>query len=128
MDTSTRARIKVTIPRREWYRGKGAIPSRLLQLDGTGCCLGHVGQACGVPIWKMLLMSAPSDVVKKHPDVLHTPFARLLIGATEGYMVVRAMQVNDRLPENIGSDLLREEVIIASLAALGFDIEFVGEG
>jgi hypothetical protein len=36
------------VDRRTWYRGKGSEESRLLTVDGKRCCIGFVGQQCGV--------------------------------------------------------------------------------
>lgn len=40
--------MQFTVKRSEWYRGKGAAPSKLLRTDGTRCCIGFVGQQCGI--------------------------------------------------------------------------------
>jgi hypothetical protein len=36
------------VKRSSWYRGHGSDPSRLLREDGQRCCIGFVGQQCGV--------------------------------------------------------------------------------
>jgi hypothetical protein len=41
--------MRFTVKRSGWYRGHGAQGSRLLRHDGQRCCLGFVGQQCGLP-------------------------------------------------------------------------------
>ncbi len=36
------------VDRKTWYRGKGGEESKLLRADGTRCCIGFVGQQCGI--------------------------------------------------------------------------------
>lgn len=43
-----------TVSRKTWYRGQGGERSRLLCSDGRRCCIGFVGQQCGVPDMAML--------------------------------------------------------------------------
>jgi hypothetical protein len=41
--------MKFTVDRKTWLRGMGGTDSALLRADGMRCCIGHVGQQCGVP-------------------------------------------------------------------------------
>jgi hypothetical protein len=44
-----------TVSRKTWYRGQGPHESYLLQDDGTRCCIGFVGQQCGISDHALLL-------------------------------------------------------------------------
>jgi hypothetical protein len=37
-----------TVKRSQWYRGNGSDQSKLLREDGQRCCIGFVGQQCGI--------------------------------------------------------------------------------
>jgi hypothetical protein len=41
--------MKFTVYRKTWLHGKGGTDSELLRADGMRCCIGFVGQQCGVP-------------------------------------------------------------------------------
>lgn len=46
--------MELIIDRKTWYRGMGASGSALLRDDGTRCCVGFFGAACGVPDEQLL--------------------------------------------------------------------------
>lgn len=52
-----------TVKRSEWYRGKGAEESKLLREDGKRCCIGFVGQQCGLTDERLLYVSSVSKTL-----------------------------------------------------------------
>lgn len=58
----------LVIDRRIWLRGHGG-KSALLTDAGTRCCLGILGQACGIPDYAMLHQGEPECV----SDLYHWP-------------------------------------------------------
>lgn len=46
--------MKFVVKRSEWYRGKGSSASMLLRKDGMKCCIGFVGQQCGIPDYELM--------------------------------------------------------------------------
>lgn len=54
--------MKFTVKRSRWYRGQGGVTSRLRQSDGTMCCLGFLGETCGISESAMLNKLMPEDV------------------------------------------------------------------
>jgi len=50
-----------TVKRSSWVRGD-MQGSALLKKNGRKCCLGFLGQACGIPNIEMLGAGVPSDV------------------------------------------------------------------
>lgn len=55
--------MKLTIDRSKWWRGNGSGESRLLRPDGTMCCLGFLGRACGYTDEQLLDVTTPAAAV-----------------------------------------------------------------
>lgn len=53
--------MNFTVIRSKWYRGKGADDSMLLRNDGTSCCLGFYGTACGIEEDDMINIGYPAN-------------------------------------------------------------------
>lgn len=111
--------------RDEWHRGKGYENSKLLREDGQRCCIGFVGQQCGIPDDKLL--NAASVVDTAHYSVGVDSFYLLwprwlapLNPANQGD-VVRAYEKND---SKLLSDSEREKALIEIFAVHGNTIEF----
>jgi hypothetical protein len=60
---------KFVVDRRTWYRGEGSSDSRLLTEDGKRCCIGFVGQQCGIPDGALLNVAEVIQV--KDGDQMH---------------------------------------------------------
>lgn len=59
-------KIKFTVRRKNWLRGKG--DALLLNENGSMCCLGFLGRACGLKKKDMLELGTPEDVDIEEPD------------------------------------------------------------
>lgn len=54
--------MKFTVKRSEWLHGEGAMKSYLVrQVDYKKCCLGFLGEACGLNPGQMVGVKAPSS-------------------------------------------------------------------
>lgn len=53
------AKIVCTIKRSTWARGGQNGWARLLNPDGNMCCLGFLGEACGIAKDKLLMIAYP---------------------------------------------------------------------
>ncbi|SRR6266404_7023628 len=62
------------VDRKTWFRGKGSDESRLLRADGMRCCIGFVGQQCGVPDSSMLQHSDIQAMRNAGKDVTRFPY------------------------------------------------------
>ena len=52
-----------TVKRSKWYRGQGGdFSALLLRNDGKRCCIGFVGQQCGIPDKALLNRAVAFDV------------------------------------------------------------------
>lgn len=115
--------MKYTVDRKTWYRGKGGEYSALLTKQGKRCCIGFVGQQCGVRDKLML------DIPTIH---FHGPgagylnpseFPAWMSYSTHGSQDVdEAYEVNDN--EEI-SDLTREAKLKEIFARHGDELEFI---
>jgi hypothetical protein len=47
--TSKKKRLVCIVDRKTWMRGRKGDGLMLVNQDGTKCCLGFLGEACGVP-------------------------------------------------------------------------------
>lgn len=128
--------MKVTIDRATWSAGERVAPSRddedvpenaLLTHHGTRCCLGFLGQSCGVPDTKTLNASLPSDVEgHRWPSALFddAPSRRQYYSKPDDWEIVFSL-LNDF--EDI-DDATRESWIATGFRiVLGVEVEFVGE-
>jgi hypothetical protein len=110
--TTKEKRLVCTVDRKTWVRGnKGGI-SALLNEEGNMCCLGFLGETCGVPR-KLLLRTAVPDSLspvqqKKFPKV----------SAWEAFV-----EVNDHIHT---SDAEKEALLKTLAKANGFSFRFVG--
>lgn len=110
--------MKYVVDRKKWYRGKGSRYSQLLRTDGMRCCIGFVGQQCGIGdrdlLGRLGAVNAPSTLWPKWFFVRHASSARDLI---------LAYNLNDRRRM---SDADREAALKALFAKHGDELEFVG--
>lgn len=116
--------MRYFVDRSKWYRGKGSESSQLLRKDGTRCCIGFVGQQCGIPDKFMLDKAAVG-----HGTGTSWPtwFGECLPGEFGMYASVhldlqQAYLVNDN---PILDDASRESQIQAIFASHGDEIVFV---
>ena len=108
--------MKFIVDRKTWFRGQGRAGSSLLNLDGKRCCIGFVGQQCGMPDESLLMRRAVFTVPidwRKFPKWMES------VGQCDIYS---AYQVND-------AKTITDEVREASLKEIflrnGDEIEFV---
>lgn len=112
--------MKFIIERSKWYRGRFGEESvennsRLVRIrDDKMCCLGFVGNQCGIALESMLDQSMPSDL----PDDLRMKYP---VWLTSG-LAAQAAIINDNI--NI-SDSEREIKIKEIFTDNGDEIEFV---
>ncbi len=106
--------MKFTVDRATWWRGDWS-GSRLLRNDGNRCCIGFVGQQCGIPDEDLVGMGALRPESKPQiPTQLMT---------AEGW-IGQAYGINDAPMD----DSERESELVALFAKNGHEIEFIGEG
>lgn len=113
--------MRFTVPLKEWLRGKGGPGSALLKGDGKRCCIGHVGQQCGVPDKRLLGKSKVHDIGDSR--FLFPAWMREV--RAEGYAICdieTAYTVND---DRDISDEQREAKLKEIFARHGDEIEFV---
>lgn len=105
-----------TVSRKTWYRGRGRDESRLLREDGTRCCIGFVGQQCGI-----------SDAVLLNRNAIGQSWQSGHIGGFPAWMV-KGQDIYDAYRENddIGiTDEERESRLQEIFAKHGDEIVFV---
>lgn len=118
--------MKYIVKRSEWYRGH-AWASQLLRTDGLKCCIGFVGQQCGIPdedlvgrgtvsysLYESTYSPSPSFV--KYPEWMR-PQERLAVNA-----ISEAYTVNDDpgIPDKV-----REQRLKKIFRSQGDKIEFI---
>lgn len=106
---------KFTVDRRTWYRGKEANNSRLLTHDGMRCCIGFVGQQCGIPDENLL----DRDTIFSRSIEPKWPTWLTAWQSSDGHYVY---QIND---SSHYSDAEREARLKALFAENGDEIEFI---
>lgn len=110
--------MKYIIDRTKWLRGEGSMRSFLLRADdGKMCCLGQVGEQCGLSSADMLSIQTPwaleSAALARYPEWLNRPVSGDRVAA---------MTVNDN--EKL-SDAEREAKLTALFAKHGDELEFI---
>jgi hypothetical protein len=105
--------MKYTVDRRTWYRGH-SVGSRLLRDDGGKCCIGFVGQQCGISNAELFDMQVAYGVPSKLWPTWMTDESSADIW--------HAYHTND--DENI-TDEVREVRLQTIFARHGDEIEFV---
>lgn len=122
--------MKVTIVRSQWLRGGSATSgSYLVGMGQKMCCLGFLGQACGIDPQDMLFVTSPAYMPPGHQDkwpqgALEEPRSALSgtpSGLSNSDIIHQAMKHNDN---GRISDEEREPLIIADLALLGVETVF----
>lgn len=112
-------RIKLTVERARWLRGKDGGAKRLLSDDGRMCVLGFLAKESGATDDQILFRCFPSEIPVKWPHGLtfrfddrpaNTALARDIMAAND----------DARL-----SDAERELELSELLAEVGVDVEFV---
>jgi hypothetical protein len=136
-------KIKVTIDRSKWRTG-GNYPSatgtglltRLLNDEGSMCCLGFCCKAAGCSDKDIRYMTTPADIYRRNPDYssLGSTVSFLLFDTfcseKDGYswvkdssLVYSAVQINDgTLPRES-----KEQRLLELFKDSSFEIEFTGE-
>lgn len=127
--------MKFIVDRKTWARGRidttdtedenGHMPSNLL-LDNYGmkCCLGFVGEQCGIPEEALLDIPGPGGVDTNYRDL----FPSWLLTQKSSIKVdsdacEKAIEVND---DSNKDDAVREAILKELFAKHGDEIEFVG--
>lgn len=113
--------MKFIVDRKKWYRGQGSDESNLLREDGSRCCIGFVGQQCGVPDSLMLhrpcIQEGQLDTLQGFPKWMYANWGPY------DTLVGEAYTCNDN--ESCG-DEVREVQLKIIFAKHGDEIEFVG--
>lgn len=114
-----------TIDRSRWYRGNGPDGSQLLLPGGSRCCLGFLGQACGVelealyevplPVTRQVSGGRGSDewppwLFDRMPDLLTREWRDKLAGINDATHLI---------------DAEREQLLTEIFAAHGVTVRFV---
>lgn len=115
--------MKFTVDRKTWARG--GRYTRLANEDGTKCCLGFLGEACGIPLSQLEMAQNPVDQETDEDSIkglwpagtfsssiyMHSDAIRTAIRAND----FEALSESDR-----------EWAITKALATIGIEVEFVG--
>ena len=109
--------MKFTVQRSTWYRGRGALDSRLLRADGQKCCLGFFGLACGISELALLDKPSPRSVKGKPPK----DFMFLTNGIPDSPLCGEIMRTNDDPMDEKN----RESKLINLFKSAGHTVEFV---
>ena len=112
---------KFVVPRSTWWRGHGPDGSKLLRgSDGMRCCLGHVGQQCGMSDEQLRNITDPGACG------VHRMWPTLLIDYKKvdsiSIVCMEMMQTND---SDRYSEVDRESRLQALAIQAGFILEFV---
>ncbi len=119
---------KLIIDRTKWLRG-GVETSLYETLDKAKCCLGFLGQACGIPLSEMKDNGIPADIhrsIKKWPKWVITIQKNLygIIIYGDSRWTEKAIKINDGLM----TEAKRECELKKHFAKKGINLIFVGEG
>lgn len=111
---------KFIVDRQKWYRGSGHANSALLLYNGTRCCIGFVGNQCGIKDSEMLnkFTSSHSAEGKEELLLMWPIWMRENSGD-----ISFAYAVND---DTEMSDKKREDTLKEIFIRNGDEIEFVG--
>lgn len=113
--------MKFTVKRSEWYRGQGSLESKLLRKDGKRCCIGFVGQQCGVADSSMLDISSVALLSEEARNL----FPKWLANAVSDGPIGDAYETNDDNEHELWDDEVRETRLATIFKANGDEIEFV---
>ena len=106
-------KIKLTIDRQKWYRGK-IQGSMLLRDDGRMCCLGFACLAKGVPREQILHRGTPSVIGPSGDSILsyENSYCSLWGWWDEGDHYTGAIDANDSadIPEGQRERLVKEHL------------------
>lgn len=116
--------MKLVIDRTRWLRGEGRGSRLLRQEDNKMCCLGFLGQHCGVSDAEMLERAAPWQAKpEKFPSWLTIkldPEEDSVLDASKACYDI--MRTNDNTSL---SDLTREATLVEMFANHDIQVEFV---
>ena len=114
--------MKFTVKRSEWLRGEGSGNSYLIRKsDGKKCCIGFVGQQCGISD-KTLTGRQDIASFKKSETNNWLPEASLWPAWMKSGDIAAAYEAND---DKNSSDRIREAELRGIFVAHGDEIEFV---
>lgn len=116
--------MKFTVQRSKWIRGANdkVATSMLLDSQGNMCCLGFLGEACGIPREQLLAVGTPELV---HSSYRNRWPAGILRSAGHDSGATKMIIINNDSNSNLMSDAAREARLIAQFAALEIEINFV---
>lgn len=113
------------VDRSKWYRGQGSTNSKLLREDGTRCCIGFVGNQCGIEDANLLnrasinLGRSENDIENEWPRWMTQPS---ITDSFTGCSIGDAYEVNDS--RHI-TEPNRELQLIEIFAKHGDTLEFI---
>lgn len=114
--------MEFIVKRSEWFRGQGSAQSYLVRaLDNKKCCLGFLGEACGVPIASMIGAGVPEVVLGKDRRL----FPRSYFGSND--LVDRSIVSDEIIFTNDSkylSEAERESKLIELFRKLDIDVRF----
>jgi hypothetical protein len=112
-----------TVDRSKWIRGQGNEKSYLLLEDGSMCCLGFYGEACGVDRHRLLDRTSPSNIL----TIGSPPWDTILIhvhpqGRVDTAPCIDLMTIND---DTSISDDVRELRLTEIFKQIGIEVVFI---
>jgi len=112
---------KFVVDRQSWYRGHNSNESKLLRQDGTRCCIGFVGQQCGIADKDLLEVSSVATLNNgPYHSETHDKFPAWM-RASFG-VIKDAYMVNDKVDM---TDAQREKELQIIFSRFGDEIEFI---
>ena len=110
------------IKRSEWYRGKTYYGSKLVRAeDGLKCCLGFLGEACGVPLTSMIDIGTPEMMEEKSKKLFPSDYFSKTHLAYRSDLGHSILQTND---DQHMSEEQRESTLIELFKQLDINLRF----
>lgn len=115
--------MKLVIDRSRWLRGEGWEQSSLIRpSDEKMCCLGFLGEACGVSRDLMWDKASPRQLSIEAKAMYPARLFQLRYEDDGLSPMGRLMNINDN--PNL-SEEIREKMIIDKMSDLGVAVEFI---
>jgi len=102
-----------TVKRSSWLRG---CEGRLLKKNGHKCCLGFLGQACGISNKVLLSHGSPLGLAYQHPETKNHWPEGLIDNEDELICINDAEDITDRQ---------REKELKSEFKVIGINVKFI---
>jgi hypothetical protein len=114
--------MKFIVDRKTWFRGQGPRDSRLLKEGGERCCIGFVGQQCGIKNEDLMGEHVVHQVPERHKFPRWMTIVVHVGLQLEDSDIYQAYKTNDNLKI---TDVEREAQLKDIFRRNGDEIEFI---